>query len=252
MKKVPVRLENDSIVDCMVEMRFKAKSDNVANVLPGILYSKFDGHYSSTDSTAESQIPKELRVKDPGLKYRPLVNLRSDKEKVGIGDSNISITFRHPYPGWEEVEVQAIAIFQEAMDTGLITEVERLSVKYQNIIDIQDNPDDLSPLDIDLRIGTDLDFRGPGTLIRREIDHDGAVSIIQITTAAIGRILDSNDKVLGEKVGIAITVDTIKFGHISNDKELRESLRLVHDNEKATFFSLLKPETVKKMSPIWE
>lgn len=252
MTKIPVRLENDSIISCVVEMRFIAVSDNVANVMPGILYSKFDGRYTKTDSTPESQIPREFRDKDPKLKYRSLVNLRGAKETVGIGESNITITFLHPYPGWQEVEEQAVAILQAAIDTGLIKQVERISVLYQNIVDILDDPHDLSLLDMELRIGSGMSFRGPGTMIRREVEREGTISIIQISTGATGNIIDADGAVLNEKTGVSIIIDTIKFGHVSNYDELIDSLRLVHGHEKETFFSLLKAETVVKMNPIWE
>jgi uncharacterized protein (TIGR04255 family) len=251
MTKIPIRLKKDPIVDCVIEMRFESKSDSVADVLPGLLYSSFKELYPETQQTPEAQLPRVVRAQDKNLKARPVVIFKGKDGLIGIGDTGVQLTFGRPYPGWDTVEPRAQSVLGEVLNTDLLSTVERLSIRYNNIVTVKDDDSDLSPLELQFQLGRGLDRRGPGTAIRAEFTGDSTVTIVQIQGGANARITRP-DQSPEEIRGVLLAVDTIFFGNLTDTNELKDRLKLIHDVEKNVFFNVITEDTTRQLEPVWE
>ena len=251
--KIPIRLRENPIVDCVIEMRFSATTESAGDVLPGILFQKFGKQFPKIERTHTADLPRPIRMSDPNLRALPVVLLEGEGARVGVGDTGLQLVFRRPYPGWSVVQALAQSVFGHALESGVITSGERLSICYKNLISQREDEYDLSPLEIDFRIGRNLKPRGPGTNLRTEFELEGTVSIVQIQSGV--RIAAS---ALGFKPepdsfsGLLVSVDTILAGSFNSQSELNERLRKIHDIEKSIFFSVVTEDTVKRLGPEWE
>ncbi|PHQ57944.1 MAG: hypothetical protein COA29_02470 [Porticoccus sp.] len=245
MSTQPIKLNNDPIIDCVIELRFVPSSNSVANVLPGLIMSQLKGKYPSIESTPDAAIPNEIRHRDPNLRYRPLVHLKGENTIVGVGDRSLVVVFPAPYAGWSDVKSTCLELFEVLRSSDLVTEIERVSIKYQNIIASESEGASLGALDMTLEFGKGITPRGVGTSVRCEYESDDTVSIIMVYSGVGAKVCDIDRK------GLLVSVDTILTLPASFDS-LASQLDFLHHKEKEVFFSLLTEETIEFLEPVWE
>lgn len=250
MTEIPKSLKNDPIIDCVIELRFNPSSESVSDLLPGLLYNSFKDQYPNTVQTPEAQLPRVVRASDKNLKSRPVVKFEGAEGSIGIGDAGIQLIFSRPYPGWDVVRPRAESLFGQTLETGLLESVERLSIRYNNIITINDDVFDLSPLELEFKIGRGLELRGPGTALRAEVSIDSTTTIIEVQAGAKA-VISPPDQPPEELHGVLLAVDTVSFGNIEDLKQLEERLMLIHEVEKNIFFRTITEDTRDKLDPEW-
>lgn len=247
----PTRLSSDPIVDCIIELRFKMESGSAVDVFPGVLYSYIKGHFPDMRNTPISEIPPKIRAQDENLKYQATVEFLGAWGRVLVADSSVQFRISCPYPGWDQVEPRAQEVLKCVVDTGLVSEYERISILYHNIIPTKNESHDLSPLELTLRIGKDLAAPPQGTLLRTELAHESGVTIVQVQSGATAK-RQSPEKNVEFIRGIHLSVDTIALTKMHSFEDMKENLAKVHSIERSTFFKMLKEETWMNMGPIWE
>lgn len=250
MNDTPVRLEKDTIVDCVVEMRFRPGSDSISGVLPGLLYGIFKDDYPKVTQTAESQLPPQIRASDQTLRLKPTTLLQGTKGHIGIADEAIQLSVTRPYPGWSGFRPLAEELFEKFLETGLSNDISRVSILYSNLLDVGQTPHDLSPLRVKLSVGEKLTRRDPGTSVRFEVEGDGAISVIQINNGATA-MLRKNTPDQEELSGLFIRVDTISTNSVDDEGVIR-TLDRIHKEEKRVFFGILTEETIEALGPKWD
>lgn len=249
MVRIPVKLQNDPIVECTLELRFDASSEAASDVLPGMLYASFKDQYPVSEQTPEAQLPRAMRATDANLKARPIVLLKGTDSNIGIGDAGVLLSFQRPYRGWATVQPRADAVFGAVLETGLVEQVSRFSIKYTNLITTGNNEFDLSSLELEFRLGRELTPRGPGTALRAEFKGEETISIVQIQTGATVKSQKERQEALK---GVLLIVDTISFGDIEDRGQLSRKLELLHNTEKDIFFRILTDKTREMLGPMWE
>ena len=247
----PTRLENDPIVDCIIELRFQPESDTAIDVFPGVLYSHLKDSYPKMEKTPVAQIPSSVRKIDDNLKYSATVDFVGDQGRVKVADCAIQIGINAPYPGWKLVRPRVEAVLESVMNTGLVSRYERISILYHNIIPVDEGCSALDPLELDLKIGRNIDQREQGILLRTEIAHGEGVTIVQVQSGAQAQIAIPGQPIKMVK-GTHLSVDTIAVGDIENFEQMRERLELVHSVERNIFFRMVKEDAWQKLEPIWE
>ena len=248
--QIPLRLERDPIVDCLIQTRLKLVSDSASEVLPGILYKELGDQFPQHAKTPVSQIPSNMRREDDNLRYQPVVELVGPVGRVGIAESAVQLRVTYPYPGWAELRPVAERVLGCVMNSGLVASYERLSVLYNNVITCGADGFDLAPLELDLTIGRDIGER-VGTMLRTEFPHELGSTIVQVQTGAQARI-EQEGKAPIVLEGVHLGVDTIAFGNIRNFEDMQQRLNHVRVVEREIFFRMLKPETCEQLGPVWE
>jgi uncharacterized protein (TIGR04255 family) len=169
--------------------------------------------------------------------------LESDPFSVQIGERVVSLNCRRPYAGWPEFSRRIAALATALEETGLLTKPERFSLKYIDLIELEEPPS-LSYLNVATEVGGhDLGKRP--VHIRTEIEEDGLVHVLQIASPAevrLGR---------GEAhKGVLVDIDSIQKADPEDFwTTLSERVDKAHALSKELFFSLLSDNALKQLQP---
>ena len=132
--RIPVRLEKDSIVESVFEVRFTSREQLVSELLPGMMFSQLKDTFPTIVNLPIKEMPAVLRQRDPELMFQPIVSLEGNGCKVNIGDKAISLGVVRPYIGWDAKKKLLTTVLDCLKGTGLVDAVERYSLKYVNIV----------------------------------------------------------------------------------------------------------------------
>ncbi len=245
MEKQPIRLNKDPIIESIMEIRFTAQVGlHASDLLPGMLFSSLRADYPKLENLPVSQIPAELRKRDPNLLFKPTRKLSGKQFSISIGDNVLSISCQRPYVGWDEFQPKIIGAIELIKNTSLIQRVDRVSVKYVNLI-----PEvDLGALKASVRIG-EYDLINHGCTIRTDIVENGIINIIQIITNATAEIVDKKEIISGLLLDIDCIYDCKDEDFWNRYKDIIENVR---KQEKKIFFSMLESETLNGLEPVWD
>ncbi len=245
--KLPSKLGKEPLVTVLFEIRFTAKLA-LSNILPGILFSKLG--CENIEPTPHAQIPEQIRRADPNLKYLPLVALKWQRYQVLVGDSSVVLSCDIPYLGWTDFRTHILSLINELEQTKLISEVERYSLKYVDVIENVQNIPSSELLKINLKIG-DSALNFPSTQLKTEMDVDGTIVLIQILGQARALLATGQ-----EKDGVLVDMDTINLKTntplISFIATAEDELNSLHLTNMSTFFSLLSEKGLESLEPEYD
>jgi len=242
--RLPERLERPPLVEAILELRFESSRAAIGDLLPGLLYAKLSRHFDRVEPLPLAAIPRQMRQPNPDLWYRPHVRLLGDGQSLLLGDRVLSISREPPYAGWAGFRSLCQETLEALRETELLESLERYSFKCQNLLE-HEGKHPLAVIDGDLRLGPHT-LSADGLRVRAEIHHAGFVSIVDLASAVT---VESSG---GKRSGLLVSVDTLRpttseefwpavSAHIDN----------AHDVLKAIFFSLLTPDYVRSLGPVW-
>jgi len=242
--KIPVRLRKEPLIEAVWEVRFTSKKQNVADLLPGLIYQAIPGRYPNIVRLPVADIPAPIAERDPNLRYVPKIRLEGDNQAIQIGEHVISLSCRRPYSGWKGFSADIRNLIAVGRETGLINHLDRFSLKYIDLIQLV-QPPDLSVLNIDLKLGGHPVDKQPVQL-RTEIIEEGLIHIIQVVSPA--EVSLSGDASSSE--GVLLDIDTIaSFKEDGSWGDVEKRLDMAHSASKKIFFDLLTAETIARLEP---
>ncbi len=246
MDRIPDKLGQDTIIEAVFELRFLSTKDSVADILPGLLYQHVSESFPKIERLGITQLPLSLIQSEASFRYAPHYKLIGDHYSMQVGEHVFSINCPRPYGGWDEFKSKIHELVDILRGTDIIETVERFSVKYVNVIPMQ-NDASLDQLKVSLTAGP-FDLGKQATLLRTEVIEDGFLNIVQISTQVSTTLKDS------EVVeGVLLDIDTICQRDFSNFwDEFDGLLEQAHNVEKKIFFGLLKESTIDNLDPQWE
>jgi uncharacterized protein (TIGR04255 family) len=243
---IPKALSWDPILEAVAEIRFGPTAPSADELFVGMVYSEFKESFPKVENLPVSNVPREIRVQDPELMYRPHVRLSGPTGAIMLGPRVAAMTNQRPYLGWESFQPQALRLFSFLMGTGQLQKIERISVKYVNIVPFDKVPSDSKLIDADLYLGGHNLLDLP-TTVRTEIEADGFVTVVQVLTKATAKSVSK------EKFeGMILDIDTISRGAIDlSSGVLEQKLNHAHGLEKDLFFRILSRSAIESMGPTW-
>lgn len=233
--KTPLHLGNSPLIDCVIELRFE--TDLVKSAVFGVIYNCIKEMYPGiVYNLPISQLPEQIRVSDPNLKYKPIYRLENDNTILQIGTDVLCISSKMPYIGWNEFHNISVNIITKVMALGFIKRISRVGFRYVNFVE-----GDIKDL---LKMSFQLDDNTFNTLnIRTKIDKDGFSN----------NLFFSNDTFFKQKKGSMIDIDTSKeYNDDSFVNNIESELQNAHQCEKELFFSLLKEELLQRFNPKYD
>jgi len=246
-RTLPVAVERDTIIEFIHELRFKPARTGVGDLLPGILSQRLAEDFPHYERLPGADLPSVIRQHDPAMEFAGLHRLVGQGQSLTLGERVVTLSILRPYPGWPEVLRRTGRLINALRETKLILDVERVSVRYSNLIPPGDEVADLQMLKVRLELdGFELSI--PGVHIRAEIPDGKCQSIVQILQHAIAEIPSRGEKL----EGLLLDVDTLLPGPFSDFwGEYPELLEKVHLAEKRVFFGLLSEDTLERLGPKW-
>lgn len=246
-KKIPVRLKKEPLLEALWEIRFTSTKPSVLDLLPGLLFKALPEKYPDIVRLPAADIPDFIVEHDPKLRYVPKTRLEGGNHAVQIGKQMVALSCRRPYSGWKTFSADISELIKVVRDTKLIGQLERFSLKYIDLIELE-QPPDLACLTVELKLGGyELNMRL--VQLRTEIKENGLIHIIQIASPA-EVALPGEDKRLS---GVLLDIDTINpIKEGESWEEVENRLDAAHSASKRMFFGLLTTETIEKLEPEYQ
>ncbi|MGH7933700.1 MAG: TIGR04255 family protein [Candidatus Binataceae bacterium] len=246
MKLLPKRLERPPLVEAIFELRFASERESVGDLLPGLLYRNLQSSYERVEALPLANVPREIREKDPNLKYLPSRQFSGGSRRILVGDHVVAISQRRPYEGWHSFRDHIIGLATYLKDTDLIQNVERYSLKGLNVVpSSQGGQLGLlnAKFEIEGRPAPEKGFH-----FRTEIESGELLIIVEIAPNATVQYPDQEQPtgLLISVDGIGIVTSTSEFW-VQSPNEIDE----LHDCVKRHFFGLLTSDALEVLGPIW-
>jgi uncharacterized protein (TIGR04255 family) len=243
-ERIPVRLKKEPLIEAVWEIRFASEKKAVADLLPGLIYKAIPDRYPNTVRLPIADIPAPIVEKDPNLHYIPKIKLEGANQAVQIGEHVLSLSCRRPYSGWREFSSDIRSLISVGRDTGLIDHLERFSLKYIDLIELDPQPD-LTRLNMEIKLSGIAISKEP-VQIRTEIVEGEFIHIIQVLSPAEASLPGDKTKLKG----VLLDIDTICVIKPNGSwDEIETRLDAVHESSKRHFFTLLTAETIESLEP---
>ena len=248
MNILPDRLGKEPLIDAVFECRFVANMP-MANVLPGFLMSNLQG-INSVNNLPAAELPQAIRNTDPNLAFSPLIRIEWGEFNLSIGDRNIIIGCKLPYPGWMKFKAAILEVLKVLPQLNGIQSVQRYSMKYIDLIPLDSLASQAEAIDLKLSIGN-IAHTNERFNIRLDIEDDNFIHILNIVSGASSDL--GNGKHLS---GLVIDTDTIK--NVDDEPyddwvgELGPHLDQLHISNKKMFFNCLSENGLTELSPQYE
>jgi uncharacterized protein (TIGR04255 family) len=242
-KSVPKRLRKEPLLEAVWEIRFTSDRESVAELLPGLIYQAMEASFSKIERLPAANLPFPLLQQEATLRYVPTVRLEGSPYSIQIGEHVVSLSCRRPYTGWREFESRILDLAEILKKTNLLTNLERFSLKYIDVISLGDSPS-LKLLEILVKLNTH-ELTTELVHLRTELRENGFLHIIQIISPGQAVLLTRE-----RFEGVLIDIDTVYQREAREFwLDFREQLNRAHQLNKSLFFRLLTEETIDKLEP---
>lgn len=247
MKPLPKTLAHEPLVDAVFEVRMN-DAPPLADILPGFLLHDF-GKGTSVTRLPAAEIPQPMRQKDANLKFAPIQRVDLEKSSILIGDRNVVVNCRMPYPKWPTFKAVILDVLERIAKLGLSGSIERYSVKYVNLIQAATIAEQIAKIDLEIRLG-DLKVTEEHVNLQVHRREDDIVHILSVITGATGLV---NGR---EVSGVVVDIDSIRNVKVPDIltfvNDLENGLESLRHSNKKKFFSCLTDATIEEMGPTYE
>lgn len=243
--QLPSRLGKEPLIDAIFEIRFDTDI-SAAEIMPGYLHAKLGGDVK-IERLPVSQLPHEVRQKDPNLLSQPLVRITWGNQLLMVGDRSLGVACLLPYPGWAKFREVILRVVGLLAESGIARSVERYSLKYVDMLSLQ--PGDVVSDWVSLNVSV-----GDTVLKAQPFQFH-----MEIATGDYfhGLLVGSPAQALGidgvVRQGMVISVDTVAVGAMpdlaSLIGQLPKRIDEIHASNKQMFFDCLTDNAIRKLEP---
>lgn len=238
MKGKPKEIDHKHILDSILEVRFKSDSENP---FLDILFALRERH---NDFKFElNDLPKAIRESSRILKYYPEFKLLSDEYVIAIGNNSISFNCTSLYKKWDNFFLFIKDNLEIVNGLNLITEIERVGIRYVNLFHSQE---DIGSI---LKTNVDLGFR----------DEDFKMDQIVVRSSLRGEKISANILVADKSTvenknlppGILFDIDVYVDQNLPNEvsADLYGVIDEIHNKETDIFFNTLTEDFLESLNP---
>lgn len=248
-KRQPIKLNREPLIEAVCQVTVTGTVP-VHAYFPGILMAKFPGEVSQLEQLPQAMVPEEIRAAHPALEFQPLVQFSFRGILVLVGTRQVTVSNQKPYLGWAAFKPLIVEVLTALLDPQLVTSVQRVSLKYTNVLNSEEKPDPLGAMDWKISVGS-LPLMLQATQLRTETYDDGIATIVSM----IGSVTAQSGT--GAPIqGTLIDVDTVCNYQSSSTAEFLNTMPTELDRirrvNKATFFECLTDEAINELEPVYE
>ncbi len=200
---LPTKLEKEPLVDAVFEIRFNSRVP-ASTVIPGILFTRLETHPQQIERLPVADLPPELRTREPGLRFQPVMRLHWDENfLIMVGDTTLGLGCKMPYPGWRNFKPHILTLAGVLKDSAIIDQIDRYSIKYIGVVDGENAAEQISKIILDVKLGDYVLKSEPFTL-RVEIRRNSLRHIVQLAAPATASLADGT-----QREGLLVDIDSI-------------------------------------------
>ena len=239
---LPSRIEKCPLIDALIEFRFEAAIAKSA--VFGVIYNLIRNDYrGNVINLPILQIPEQIREVDPNLKFKPLYRIEGDKFIIQIGYDVLSISSKMPYVGWPEFSQHSLSLINKIIQEGIIKRVSRLGHRYINFFrgDITNS--------LTMSFSMTEKYVSENLLIRTDVRDGNFMNTLQFANNANYRPNPNTSEIVGSLIDIDTSREYSDNFFIENREQ---EINMAHKCEKKLFFSLLKPDFLNSLKPVFE
>ena len=254
MLKLPKSLGREPLLEASFEARLSGNA-SLTDILPGFLLHKLDPKPVVT-RLPTAEIPPTMRANDQNLRFVPTFRVEWKEYPILIGDRNIVISCKFPYPKWQDFKNIIIDVMDRISQVEIDAKIERYSIRYVNMVAAPTPFEQIKKINIEIKLG-DIEMKSSDILLRVHHVEDDFAHIFSVTTGAKGKL--PNGKVVK---GMIVDIDSVcnvdnspdfTSPHFANFlKEFPKDLDKLRQANKMKFFNCLADSTLKEMEPIYE
>jgi uncharacterized protein (TIGR04255 family) len=246
--KLPKSLAREPLVDAVFEVRLNG-TPSLADILPGFLFHDLDPKPKVIRLPA-AEIPLPMRAADPGLQFAPVLRLEWGQYFISVGDRNIVISCKLPYPKWPNFKEAILDIMGRIAKVGIEGQVERYSVKYVNLILGRTLAEQIAKIRMSIRLGAD-EVSADQVSLQVHKNEGDILHILSVIIGAEGQLPDGN-----RVQGAVVDIDSIRAIGAQNfevfSQSLGQGIEELRQTNKAKFFGCLTEIAIEEMGPTYE
>lgn len=234
---IPNKITPCPIIDCNIELRFRTTFESGA--IFGIVYNAFKNLYPDVEKMPILNIPEEIRIADPNLRYQALYKLTNGGFVLATGPRVVTLGKSGEYPGWSQLSERLRRMVEIFSGLEFVEEVERIGLRYINFFEF----DIFEKIKLTVEMGK-APITKNETLVRSIFPGNRYKSKLQVANH-VTVIVDGV-----KRKGSIIDIDT------SLDRDIRDFFRdsnaIIeegHNEEKELFFSLLETDFLQTLNP---
>lgn len=240
MTKIPLKIEPSPIRESVFEIRFKAKVPEEA--VFGVVFAAVKDLFPNDlmEKLPNFPVPEPLRKIDPNLAYQNLYRFKKENLSFSLGPRTFTFSNTDKYVGWTKWSAFFKQLLECIKTTDLISEVERLGLRYINVFD----KNILENTNIFIKLNNHSLVEETSNLRTELHDEDGFVKIIQVGNAV--------NVFNGKKSEVKSIID-IDCIYNWQDKDFFENyfekIIMAHNKQKELFFGLLNQDFIDTLNP---
>jgi uncharacterized protein (TIGR04255 family) len=244
---LPTKLAREPLIDVVFEVRFTSRGA-LAAVLPGYFFGRLQD-VESVHAMPAAQLPAQMRTVDPNLAFAPLARVIWKEFFILVGDSSVAVACKLPYPGWQSFRVAIEEVMVHVRSSGLVQSVQRYSLKYVDLIEVNGDSGQSSKFNWSIRLGG-TQVTNQNTVLRVEIEQYGHLNSVSFASQANAKLWNGV-----EKTGALLDVDSSNLGEPPKVDRFFDELPLlldaIHNSNKRTFFECLTPQGLAELEPVY-
>jgi uncharacterized protein (TIGR04255 family) len=242
--KIPRKLAKEPIAEVVTEMRFASAVSAKTSVMPGLIFGRFAPDYPEIQQNPVSAMGM---LQDAGdseqFAFLPTHRFIGSQGMIVLTPRSVLLhTVNARYPGWGEFRSRAQEVFSFVCDTQAFGAIDRVSIRYTNILNVDSAEDSLAYTTAVVSLAGQQ-IKKERVHLRVEFNRENLTGIVQLG-ARVEPLAN-----LGLKPGSLLDVDVIANGPFENLQAALASLDTAHDYEKELFFSLVEQEHLETYEP---
>ncbi len=243
--RLPVRLDQSPVEEAVFEIRFAPSRAGVADLLPGLVFSKLGTTYHRSEAQPLASLPAEFRSMQPELRYQAQYRLSGETASIFVGEAVAGIGLVSPYEGWQSFRPRILELLNTLRESNLLKVIERASLKYVNLFPTS-GPDQLAKLRLSVLVAgspaPEVGFK-----LRVELNDAKFIRIVEIAPNV--RLQSPQRRA---KAGLLVDIDCITVAVQDFWSHQETVLEGLHSEAKRVFFELVAPEALKELGPHYE
>lgn len=248
-KLTPKKLGKEPLIDVICGIHFES-IDPVDTLLPGLLLSNLTDKTPKFEMLPASQLPQMMRDGNPDLTNAPLMRVVVDEQfAILIGSRWLGVGCLMPYAGWLTYKPMIEKVFTMLKNVPSIKSIERLSIKYVDLMEKSSGDTPLSRLQLQINIAG-RQISNQVTQLRTEIVDASFVHAVTIISHATAT--QPNKPSID---GVVVDVDTHMVQTIRLQEflaQMPDLLEKIHTSNKMLFFDLLTDTGLRELEPVYE
>lgn len=239
----PEKLKQDAILEAILEIRFESKE--VPEIIIGRLTDYEPWREFTRFSTPFASIPTQIRMSNPDMRFKPLVDIKEEKgcRNIKIGPNIISFHNLKPYLGWDGFYKEISEIINSLFDKISGVSVRRIGLRYINALEKEKHfIESMSDLNLDVKIN-DENISTSFNFNYKSKPEENFNCLTRVATPD----LVGGDLPKTTTAYIDIDVFTVENYSTTESKQVLDWVKKARHHKNEAFFKLLPQDVIEKI-----